>query len=161
MEYYLIGSICPGERTMRPFFRTALALLGVLCVSAGVAVRPASAYYDDVHYALTYYICRQSGYTPLQAYRIASACSATDWDPDTEPVQPIGQLKILTDPALGVLLPHTRYIDPTRWLAMSEIDLKILLSGFKPMTANGQDPRWKFHAMRNEREFSDVIGRGA
>lgn len=86
---------------------------------------PSFGYYDDVHFALTYYMARRCGYTDIQAYRIASACSATDWDQDTEPVQGGNQA----------------------WLLLT------------PFEGAAQDPRWKFHAMRNEREYSDVLGR--
>jgi len=48
---------------------------------------PAAAYYDDVHYALTYYIARRAGFTPQQALRIARANLSTDYSPPTEPVQ--------------------------------------------------------------------------
>lgn len=112
---------------------------------------PLQAYYDDVHYALTYYIARQSGYTPLQAYRIASACSAVDWDPDTEPVQPIGQIRVLFDKALIPLAIGTRLIPSGAQL----------LVGFNPLENGAEVPRWKFHAMRNEAVYRDVIGRGA
>jgi hypothetical protein len=60
-----------------------LSLLGLLAAS----VPPAHAYYDDVHYALTYYVARQVGYTPEQAYRIASANVSVDYSYPTEPVQ--------------------------------------------------------------------------
>jgi hypothetical protein len=49
-------------------------------------------YYDDVHYGLTYVIARMVGYTPDQAYRIASACVSIDYDSPTEPVQLSGAL---------------------------------------------------------------------
>ena len=48
---------------------------------------PAQAYYDDVHFALTYYIARQVGYTPEQAYRVANANLSVDYAYPTEPVQ--------------------------------------------------------------------------
>ncbi len=124
--------------------------------------KKAFAYYDDVHYALTYYICRQNGYTPLQSYRIASVCSAVDWDPDTEPVQPMGQLKIVAHGAVPLIEPLSRVIylsrDPEELLLDA---LKMDYSGLKPMVAHGQDPRWRFHAMRNELVYSDAIGRGS
>lgn len=100
-----------------------LFLLIVLFSLTVVGSKPAFAYYDDVHYALTYYIARQSGYTPQQAHRIASACSMVDWDPDTEPVQGANQ----------------------GWL----------LVGLK---GAAQAPRAKFHAMRDEREYDNVLG---
>src|SRR5260221_411037 len=60
-----------------------LAFLMLIAFTEGRAY----AYYDDVHYALTYVVARHLGYTPLQAYRIASACVSVDYAPETEPVQ--------------------------------------------------------------------------
>jgi hypothetical protein len=48
---------------------------------------PAFAYWDDVHYYLTYYIARVVGYTPAQAYRAAAADLSTDYWETTEPTQ--------------------------------------------------------------------------
>lgn len=79
---------------MRSAGRTILSLAVLLPAVA-------SAYYDDVHYGLTYYVARQTGFTPEQAYRIASACSAVDWDERTEPVQLGGQLMALLTPLSG------------------------------------------------------------
>ena len=103
--------------------RFLLVFAAVLGLSL-LAPRPAAAYYDDVHYVLTYYIARQSGYTPLQAHRVASACSMVDWDPDTEPVQPLGQ---------GLLV-------------------------FTPLDGKAQNPRAKFHAMRDDRVWDQALG---
>jgi hypothetical protein len=75
--------------------RLACGLFVAVLSAASPCVQSAHAYYDDVHFALTYYAARQNGYTALQAYRIASACSSVDWDPETEPVQALGQ-KFLT-----------------------------------------------------------------
>jgi hypothetical protein len=47
----------------------------------------AYAYYDDTHYCLTYYMARACGYTPDQAYRIASADQSIDYSEPTEPCQ--------------------------------------------------------------------------
>lgn len=65
---------------------------GLICavVMAGIfaiATEPARAYYDDTHYSLTYYMARSCGFTPLQAYRLASADVSVDDSPLTEPVQ--------------------------------------------------------------------------
>lgn len=65
---------------------------GALWVAVGPLAAPAFAYYDDVHYALTYYVARQAGYTPYQAIRIASASSMVDFAAATEPVQAKGQI---------------------------------------------------------------------
>ncbi len=104
--------------------RLTILLLAAIGLLSPIAAKPAYAYYDDVHYALTYYLARQSGYTPLQAYRIASVCSMVDWDPDTEPVQGANQAYLLLTPFKGA----------------------------------AQAPRAKFHAMRDEREHSNVLG---
>jgi hypothetical protein len=55
-----------------------------------VSTPKATAYYDDVHYGLTYVVARMVGYTPQQAYRIASACVSIDYSKKTEPVQVYG-----------------------------------------------------------------------
>lgn len=94
----------------------------------------ALAYYDDVHYGLTYYIARQTGYTHEQAYRIASACSQVDWDPQTEPVQLAGQMMALFTPLDGGIhhprsLFHSFRIDN---------DLSRRVIGFEPEGAAAQ-----------------------
>lgn len=66
--------------------------LGIVPATAAVvlmllAPAPAGAWYDDVHYVLTYYVARRVGFTPIQAHRIASAATAVDYSPDTEPMQ--------------------------------------------------------------------------
>ncbi|MBM3501004.1 MAG: hypothetical protein FJX74_20315, partial [Armatimonadetes bacterium] len=58
---------------------TSLALL--------LTTTPAFAYWDDVHYYLTYYIARVVGYTPEQAYRAAAADLSVDYCGTTEPTQ--------------------------------------------------------------------------
>ena len=96
----------------------------VLWLSAFAAVflvmGPLWAYDDDVHYALTYYIARQVGYTPEQAYRIASATVSVDWSAPTEAVQ------------AGISAIY--------------------------QLPSAQEPRWRYHAMRNEILYSDVVG---
>lgn len=92
--------------------------------------RPAAAYWDDVHYHLTYYVARMSGYTPEQAYRVAAADLSTDYHAATEPTQ-----TSKTEALSG------RYADP--------------------QPANRQNPRWMFHAFRNEIGPRDVVGNGA
>lgn len=104
-------------------YRTILRI-AMLALFGGTFQLNAHAYYDDVHYALTYYIARQSGYTPQQAYRVASACSMVDWDPETEPVQGGNQAYLL----------------------------------FTKMATAAQKPRCKFHAMRDETTYDDVLG---
>jgi hypothetical protein len=99
-----------------------LALSGSLVVLL-LCATPAFGYYDDVHYALTYYVARAVGYTQEQAYRVASACVSVDYSPATEPVQ------------AGIS-------------AIYELP-------------RAQEPRWRFHAFRNEIKFKDVVGNGA
>jgi hypothetical protein len=64
-------------------FLWLVALLGGLI---GMQL-PAQAYWDDVHYDLTYYVARLSGCTPEQAYRLAAANVSTDYSKATEPAQ--------------------------------------------------------------------------
>lgn len=87
------------KRRLNVRSRPALKALARL-VALALTIMPvgAVAYYDDVHYALTYYIARQTGYTPEQAMRVASACSRVDFDERTEPVQLSGQLMALITP---------------------------------------------------------------
>jgi hypothetical protein len=47
---------------------------------------PAWAYEGD-HYALTFYLAMQVGFTRRQAYQIASGAYALDWDPNTSPME--------------------------------------------------------------------------
>lgn len=84
-------------RRKRRFWKVTFArwLSGALLLLALTAApRPAAAYYDDVHYSLTYYLARAIGYTPEQAHRIASANLSIDYDPDTEPVQQEAQFNL-------------------------------------------------------------------
>src|SRR5947207_2064631 len=67
--------------------RRSLIQVGLLVCFLLASVQPAAAYYDDVHYALNYYIARVVGYTPLQAHRLASLCVMVDYAHDTEPTQ--------------------------------------------------------------------------
>lgn len=66
-----------------PSFRGVLAVLAVaFCVLAV----PARAYDGDTHYAWTYYLAVHVGYTPRQAFQIASAAWAIDHDAQTGPL---------------------------------------------------------------------------
>ena len=68
--------------------KTRSARLGLqTVVLLAIAVAPAGAYYDDVHFHLTYYVARLVGFTPEQASRIASANVSVDYSQPTEPVQ--------------------------------------------------------------------------
>ncbi len=125
----------------------------------------AFAYYDDVHYALTYYIARQSGYTPEQSFRIASACSSVDWDEHTEPVQSHGQVSLLADRGEGLVdfaefgirsirtvLGHAAGFKMEKFL-VGELTLK-------NMRETATNARFRFHAFRNELVHDDVVGNG-
>jgi hypothetical protein len=68
--------------------KLANSIVTALIMFAALAPpRPAYAYYDEVHYILTYLIARHAGCTPEQAYRIASADVSVDVAKATEPVQ--------------------------------------------------------------------------
>jgi hypothetical protein len=92
--------------------------MGLAMLSFGTLSPISNAYYDDVHYVLTYYIGRQSGLTHLQAYRVASLCSMVDWDPDTEPVQGSNQAWLLIGLDGAAQKPRARFHamrDETEW----------------------------------------------
>lgn len=75
-------------------FVSCLCLV-ILCGQA----KNASAYDNDTHFWLTYYLALKAKYTPLQATQIASANISVDFDSDTQPVLPrptIGDLNKLT-----------------------------------------------------------------
>ena len=66
----------------------ARSLVWLLLASALLVLAvPASAYYPDVHYELTYYLARKVGFDQEQAHRLASAAEAIDEDDETEPLQ--------------------------------------------------------------------------
>ncbi len=61
-----------------------LALASLLLV----AVLPSNAWaYEGDHYAWTYYLALHVGFTKRQAYQIADATYAIDWDKDTGPME--------------------------------------------------------------------------
>lgn len=102
-----------------------------VCLVIGSAT-PADAYWDDVHYYLTYYVARLVGYTPPQAYRLAAADLCTDYHKVTEPTQ-------VADPL----------VDPFDLLTLTD-----------PPQVARQNPRWWFHAFRNQTDprFRNAIG---
>jgi hypothetical protein len=61
-----------------------VALLAGLCAAS---VQVVDAFYDDTHYSLTYFIARSCGYTPMQAWRVASADVGVDYSGLSEPEQ--------------------------------------------------------------------------
>lgn len=105
----------------------------------------ALAYYDDVHYALTYYLARAVGYTPAQAHRVASADVMTDYDFNTEPVQAaaqaawVGQATVKAVPGLGQITYPTK--EAARWQA--------------------EVPRINFHAFMDCYNYADCLSNPA
>lgn len=69
-------------RRLRPAVLLALSPLMIL----SALPKPALAYEGD-HYAWTYYLALQVGFTKRQAFQIASGAYAIDWDPDTGPME--------------------------------------------------------------------------
>ncbi|MBI1356371.1 MAG: hypothetical protein GC160_18675 [Acidobacteria bacterium] len=69
---------------------------------ACVLTAPAGAYYDDVHFHLTYYVARMVGFSPDQAARIAGANVSVDYSQRTEPVQGFW-------PTAGTQAPRVRF----------------------------------------------------
>lgn len=137
-----------------------LSGLAALLLSASSA----HAYYDDVHYGLTYYIARQTGFTSQQAYRIASACSEVDWDERTEPVQLGAQLQALLSPLGGnIHQPRMRFhafrneSDPVRQVIGNEPDgmaaqdevMKSLQDLFKFTARVTKNPGVYLHALQD------------
>jgi hypothetical protein len=70
-----------GSRRFSTLVVTSIVTLSLL----GGDFRPLRAYEGD-HYYLTYYLALQLGFSPRQAYQIASAAYSIDWDPDTGPM---------------------------------------------------------------------------
>ncbi len=63
----------------------ALAVLFLVAVSVVLGAREGRAY-EGEHYAWTYYVALHMGFTERQAFQIASATYAIDWDSDTGPM---------------------------------------------------------------------------
>jgi hypothetical protein len=104
--------------------RFGIALLLATSAALVLSTRPAATYYDDAHYALTYYLARECGLTPLQAFRLASANVAIDYSKLTEPVQ-VGRTAL--DAAAGPVA--------------------------LPIFPGAQEPRVNFHAFRDARKY--------
>lgn len=60
-------------------------VIAALVVTLGTPV--AATAYEGDHYAWTYYLALQTGFTKRQALQIASGAYALDWDPDTGPME--------------------------------------------------------------------------
>ena len=74
----------------RLWFRVLILIIGALSLKM-----PARAYEGD-HYVWTYYLARHCGYTHRQAFQIASAAYAIDFDPNTGPMpEGADQVRIL------------------------------------------------------------------
>ncbi|MFQ5807982.1 MAG: hypothetical protein ACE5JM_00055 [Armatimonadota bacterium] len=69
---------------MRRLYARTIAVAALALLAA---CSPAAAFWDEVHYGLTYYVARGVGFTPEQAYRIASATIQTDYAEATAPEQ--------------------------------------------------------------------------
>jgi Mg-chelatase subunit ChlD len=65
----------------------ARARILVLLLLATVLPGSVAWAYEGDHYVLTYYIALHLGYTRRQAYQVASAAYAIDWDKDTGPME--------------------------------------------------------------------------
>ncbi len=70
-----------------------LVSCSVLAAMGTLSPKAAQAYDNDTHFDLTYYIARAAGYTPEQAWRIASADLAVDTSVQTEPEQLVLRFK--------------------------------------------------------------------
>ena len=64
-----------------------LAFIALLAAASAASLQVVTAFDDDTHYAFTYYMARECGYTPLQALRLASADLSVDSSAATEPVR--------------------------------------------------------------------------
>ena len=111
---------------MTRFVTAGIVVLTVLVWTA----RPVETFSTDTHYSLTYYMARACGYTPLQAYRVASADEAVDHSEWTEPIQ-WNKEPLVPFP----LVPFSR-----------REQLRLL--GF---AVGAQMPRVRFHAFRDSR----------
>ncbi len=110
--------------------RFGIVVLALWVFTGSPDVPSAGAFWDDVHFYLTYITARYAGFTPAQALRTAIADMAVDYEVFSEPSQ----------------------------LPKSEIDTILILKGFSDFTAKQLDPRWMFHAFRDEKRFPGAIG---
>jgi hypothetical protein len=77
--------ITAGRRSWENFWARATGAIFAVGIFASVYSDRAAAFADD-HYVLTYYLALEVGFTPRQAYQIASATYAVDFDPHTDPM---------------------------------------------------------------------------
>ncbi len=123
-----------------------LGVIIVCAVSFVLLPSTSHAYYDDVHYALTYYLARAAGYTPMQAHRIASADVMTDYDFHTEPVQAAAQAAWVGGATVNKIVPGSSVAayptkEAARWQA--------------------QIPRIDFHAFMDCYNYADCLSNPA
>lgn len=109
--------------------RVAIASVVAVILAGALTTQTVATYYDDAHYSLTYYLARSCGFTPLQAHRVASADVSIDYSTLTEPIQALLHGTNYAKGDRGTITPY----DP------------------KSSWADVEEPRVRFHAMRDER----------
>ncbi len=90
----------------------------VIVFSQTLFVPTAKAYEGIFHYAWTYYLALQVGFTERQAYQIASGTNALDWDGETNPIA--SPLDSKVDTAFGA--ERFRYLDEKLNQLWGELD---------------------------------------
>lgn len=166
MKPRLLERICHNDTVRKTLLRCAASCL-LLSPLAAVA------YYDDVHYALTYYIARRSGLTVEQSFRLASACSSVDYDEHTEPVQPHGQVALLADRGQGLVdlaewgirkIPELAARGAMNAAAPTGLILQKVIvnqTSISDLREAASYARFRYHAFRDELEWDDPVGKGA
>ncbi len=126
---------------------------------------PVFAFYDDVHYALNYYIARVIGYTPEQAYRLANTCVSVDYSFSSEPTQMTGGaydlginniLAVKTFPLVSMLTGAGHKIQGSsdEWQKASDE----VPAAFEEILTHDEfkdtfRAQWRFHAFRDTYRF--------
>ena len=83
-------------------------LAGFLLAVLGALLPRAHAYEGIVHYAWTYYLALQVGFTERQAYQIGSAANALDWDAQTNPIaSPLNSMTSFVDRVAAMVSKET------------------------------------------------------
>ncbi len=96
-------------------------LVVLFFIAQNIFVPTANAYEGILHYAWTYYLSLQVGFTERQAYQIASGTNAIDWDPQTNPVASALDTKI--DTLFGA--ERFRYFNKDLNSLWSQLDVKL------------------------------------
>jgi hypothetical protein len=130
MEEPFFNPIGKEDRMASRGKRFIPAVLGILMLLGGVTGRPALAFWDDIHYFLTYVIARYVGFTPVQAYRIACANLLSDYNEKLKPDQ----------------------------IPKGPGELEAILKKEKKWPEELLRSRWRYHAFRNESEFGSILG---